>query len=113
MIQDILNYPIWQGKPVSDFLTLEMLASTAGSIVGAVMILLVGWIVAAWLGRRVRRIGLGHKYLDNTLFNFLGSLVRYIVLGFTALILMNTFGIQTTSIIAAVECGGGCDADPV
>ena len=106
MIQDILNYPIWQGKPVSDFLTLEMLASTAGSIVGAVMILLVGWIVAAWLGRRVRRIGLGHKYLDNTLFNFLGSLVRYIVLGFTALILMNTFGIQTTSIIAAVGAAG-------
>ncbi|WP_390911990.1 mechanosensitive ion channel domain-containing protein [Pseudosulfitobacter sp. SM2401] len=106
MIQDILNYPIWQGKPVSDFLTLEMLASTAGSIVGAVMILLVGWIVAAWLGRRVRRIGLGHKHLDNTLFNFLGSLVRYIVLGFTALILMNTFGIQTTSIIAAVGAAG-------
>ena len=106
MIKDVMNIEIWQGKTLSDLLTLEMLASAAGSIVAAIVILLIGWMVAAWLGRRVRKIGLNHAHLDDTLFNFLGSIVRYVVLAFTALIVLNTFGVQTTSIVAAIGAAG-------
>ena len=106
MIQDILGFEVWQGKSVGDLLTLEKLASVAGSVVAAIVILLIGWTVAAWLGRRVRRIGLKHAHLDDTLFNFLGSLTRYVVLGFTVLMVLNTFGVQTTSIVAAVGAAG-------
>jgi len=106
MIEDILNYQIWQGNSLADFLTLEMLASAAGSVVAAIAILLVGWILAAWLSSRVRKIGLKYARLDDTLFNFLGSLVRYIVLTFTFLIVLNTFGVQTTSFVAAIGAAG-------
>ncbi|MEO0402409.1 MAG: mechanosensitive ion channel domain-containing protein [Pseudomonadota bacterium] len=105
-IDALLATPVWQGKTVGDYLSFEFLASFVGSVLAAVALLFVGWIVAAWLGRRVRQIGLRHKHLDDTLFNFLGSLVRYVVLGFTALIILNTFGVQTTSVIAAVGAAG-------
>ncbi|ASM74216.1 MULTISPECIES: mechanosensitive ion channel family protein [Roseobacteraceae] len=106
MFQDLMNIELFAGNTVADFLTLNMLASMAGSVVGAVLIVVMGWIIAAWLGSRVRRIGTSHPQLDDTLFNFLGSIVQYIVIGFTILIVLNTFGIQTTSIVAAVGAAG-------
>jgi len=105
-VQGILSTTVWQGKTIGDLLSIEFLASFFGSVLAAIAILFIGWIVAAWLGRRVRRIGLAHKHLDDTLFNFLGSIVRYVVLGFTALIVLNTFGVQTTSVVAAVGAAG-------
>ncbi|UOA28556.1 mechanosensitive ion channel family protein [Pseudosulfitobacter sp. DSM 107133] len=106
MFQDLMNTEIFGGHTIADFLTLNMLASIAGSVVGAVVIIIVGWIIAAWLGSRVRKIGTAHAHLDNTLFNFLGSIVQYVIIGFTMLIVLNTFGIQTTSIVAAVGAAG-------
>ncbi|MEM8655064.1 MAG: mechanosensitive ion channel domain-containing protein [Pseudomonadota bacterium] len=105
-VNDLLATELWQGKTLGDFLTFEFLASAVGSVLGAIAILLVGWTMGAWLGRRVRKIGLNHAHLDDTLFNFLGSIVRYVVLGFTVLIVLNTFGVQTTSIVAAVGAAG-------
>jgi len=105
-IQGVLATPVWDGKTIGDFLSLEFLASVVGSVLAAIAILFVGWTIAAWAGRRVRKIGLNHKHLDDTLFNFLGSLVRYIILGFTFLIVLNTFGVQTTSVVAAVGAAG-------
>ena len=105
-IQEFLATPVWQGKTVGDFLSVEFLASFFGSVLAAIAILFAGWIIAAWLGRRVRRVGLNHKHLDDTLFNFLGSLVRYVILGFTILVVLNTFGVRTTSVVAAVGAAG-------
>ena len=105
-LQELMSTEVWNGKPVSDFLSVEILASLVGSVLAAIAILFVGWSVAAWLGRRVRKIGLNHAHLDDTLFNFLGSLVRYTVLGFTFLVVLNTFGVQTTSVVAAVGAAG-------
>ncbi|WP_299046951.1 mechanosensitive ion channel domain-containing protein [uncultured Tateyamaria sp.] len=105
-INDLLATEVWQGKTLGDYLSLEFLASIVGSVLAAITILIVGWIIAAWLGRRVTRIGLRSKHLDDTLFNFLGSILRYVVLGFTFLIVLNTFGVQTTSVVAAVGAAG-------
>ncbi|WP_415404693.1 mechanosensitive ion channel family protein [Tateyamaria sp. SN3-11] len=104
--QDIMAAPVWQGKPLSDFLSLELMATFVGSVLAAIAILFIGWMIAAWLGRRVKRIGLNHKHLDDTLFNFLGSIVRYTILAFTVLIVLNTFGVQTTSVVAAIGAAG-------
>lgn len=105
-MQDLLNTEIWQGKTIADLLTLEFLASTAGSILGAVAILLLGWIVSAWLQHRVQNLGKKNKHLDEMLFDFLASIVRYVVLGFTILFVLNTFGVQTTSVVAVVGAAG-------
>lgn len=105
-LNDFLSTEIWNGKSLADLLTLEFLASTAGSILGAIAILLVGWMVSGWLQRRVQNLGKRNRHLDEMLFDFLASIVRYVVLGFTVLFVLNTFGVQTTSVVALVGAAG-------
>ncbi len=105
-MDSMLTTEIWQGKSLADLLTLEFLASAAGSILGAIAILLLGWIVSAWLQRRVANLGRKNKHLDEMLFDFLASIVRYVVLGFTLLFVLNTFGVQTTSVVAVIGAAG-------
>jgi len=105
-LQQFLSIEIWQDNTIGDYLSLEFLASLFGSVLAVILILTVGWIIAAWLGRRMTNVGKRSRHLDDTLFNFLGSIVRYVVLGFTALIVLNTFGVQTTSVVAAVGAAG-------
>ncbi|MCD1624789.1 MAG: mechanosensitive ion channel family protein [Paracoccaceae bacterium] len=105
-MQDLLTTELWNGTTLQELLTLEFLASLAGSVLGAVAIILGGFILAGWAHNRI--VGLTRRYarLDATLFNFLGSLVRYIILAFMALFVLNTFGIQTTSIVALIGAAG-------
>jgi small conductance mechanosensitive channel len=105
-VNDVLSTPLWQGKTLGDFLTIDFMATFFGSVLAAIAILFTGWLMAAWLGRRVRNIGQIHPHLDDTLFNFLGSIVRYTILAFTVLIVLNTFGVRTTSMVAAVGAAG-------
>lgn len=105
-MQDFMNTELWQGKTIADLLTLEFLASTFGSILGALAILVVGWVVSSWLQHRVQNLGKRHKHLDEMLFEFLGSIVRYVIIGFTILFVLNTFGVRTTSVVAVIGAAG-------
>ncbi|KIN65473.1 Small-conductance methanosensitive channel [Sulfitobacter noctilucae] len=105
-VDGFMTSEIWNGKSLSDLLTLEFLASAAGSILGAITIILLGWIVSAWLQRRVSNLGRKNRHLDEMLFDFLASIVRYVVLGFTLLFVLNTFGVQTTSVVAVIGAAG-------
>lgn len=105
-MKDLMNTEIWQGKSLADLLTLEFLASAAGSVLGAIAILLLGWIISAWLQRRVSAVGQNNRHLDATLFDFLASIVRYVILGFTILFVLNTFGVKTTSFVAVIGAAG-------
>ncbi|MEL7098162.1 MAG: mechanosensitive ion channel domain-containing protein [Pseudomonadota bacterium] len=106
MLDDPLSTEIWAGQTLGELFTLEMLASVLGSVVAAILILFVGWVVSRWIGKRIIQIGLEYDSLDDTLFNFLGSVVRYTILAFTLLIVLNTFGVRTTSIVAAIGAAG-------
>lgn len=105
-MEKLMNTPLWQGKTLGDLLTLDFLASAVGSVLGAIAILLVGWIVSAWLQRRISALGQKHAHLDNMLFDFLSSIARYAVLAFTVLFVLNTFGVQTTSVVAVIGAAG-------
>lgn len=105
-MKEFLNVEIWQGKTLGDVLTFEFVANTAGSLLGAVALLFAGWVISKWLQRRVASLGRRNKHLDEMLFDFLASIVRYIVLGFTLLFVLNTFGVQTTSVVAIVGAAG-------
>ncbi|WP_298840141.1 mechanosensitive ion channel domain-containing protein [uncultured Roseobacter sp.] len=105
-MNELLSTEIWQGKTLADVLSVDFLLSTVGSIFAAIAILLLGWIVSAWLQRRVQNLGRRHRHLDDMLFDFLSSIVRYVVLGFTALFVLNTFGVQTTSVVAVIGAAG-------
>ncbi|WP_299966213.1 mechanosensitive ion channel domain-containing protein [uncultured Roseobacter sp.] len=105
-MEELLQTEIWQDKTVADLLTLDFLLSAVGSISAAVGILIIGWIVSAWLQRRVQNLGRRHRHLDDTLFDFLSSIIRYVVLGFTVLFVLNTFGVRTTSVVAVIGAAG-------
>jgi small conductance mechanosensitive channel len=105
-VQDLLNTPIWNGKSLADLLTLEFLVGIAGNVVSAIAILIIGFMIASWLGHRVTNLGGRHRHLDDTLFKFLGNIIRYVVIGFAVLFVLNTFGIQTTSIVAVIGAAG-------
>lgn len=105
-LSKLLSTDIYDGKSISDLLTLEFLASVVGSVLAAIAIFLIGFIFAGWVKRRIVGLGEKHVSLDNTLFHFLGNLARYAILTFSALFVLNTFGVQTTSIVAAIGAAG-------
>ncbi|MDX5381840.1 MAG: mechanosensitive ion channel [Rhodobacterales bacterium] len=105
-MQDLMNTEIWNGTTLADVLTLEFLASLAGSVVGALALVLGGFIVAGWARNRIVGLSRRYKRLDATLFSFLGNILRYVILAFTTLFVLNTFGIQTTSIVAVIGAAG-------
>lgn len=105
-LEATLQTEIYNGKSFSDLLTLESLVGFAGTLVAALLIIALGFIVSGFLRRRIKQLAQRHKSLDNTLFDFLGNLARYGVLAFTCVFVLNTFGIQTTSIIAVIGAAG-------
>ncbi len=105
-MENLLNRPILNGKSIMDVLTLEFLASAIGSVLTAILIIVVGFIIGGWLSRRIENIGVKNRHLDETLFIFLGNIVRYIIIGFAFLFVLNTFGVQTTSVVAVIGAAG-------
>jgi small conductance mechanosensitive channel len=76
-------------------LTLEY----APPIIGALLVLFAGWTIANWVRKLVTR-GLEKTKIDATLKPVIASIVRYIVLGLTIMVVMQQFGVQTASLLA-------------
>jgi small conductance mechanosensitive channel len=82
---------------------IQALVATYGlSVIGAIAVLIFGWIFAGLAAKAVRTALSKVPKVDETLRGFLASTVRYLVLIFTALAVLNQFGVQTTSIIAVL-----------
>ncbi|MEL7301341.1 MAG: mechanosensitive ion channel domain-containing protein [Pseudomonadota bacterium] len=110
-MNEILNSPIFTteivgGQSLSDWLSLDFLAAILGTVLTAILILIAGFIVSGWVSRRIKGIAARHQTLDPTLFNFLAQIARYVIIAFTILFVLNTFGVQTTSIVAAIGAAG-------
>ena len=101
-----MNTVLWDGKTIADLLTLEFLASAVGSVLAALAILFIGFVLGGWVRRRLVSLGGKHAHLDITLFIFLGNVARYVVIGFAFLFVLNTFGVQTTSVVAVIGAAG-------
>jgi small conductance mechanosensitive channel len=101
-MENLLNTPIINGTSIMDVLTIEFIASAVGSVLTAIIILIIGFTIGGWVSRRIENIGRKHKHLDETLFIFLGNIVRYVIIGFSFLFVLNTFGVQTTSVVAII-----------
>jgi len=103
---DFLNTDIIGGKSIADLLTLDFLIAILGNVIAAILILFVGFLIGGWARRRLVRLGAANQHLDATLFNFLGSITSYIIIGFSFLFVLNTFGVQTTSFVAVIGAAG-------
>ncbi|MDQ2095788.1 mechanosensitive ion channel family protein [Rhodalgimonas zhirmunskyi] len=105
-LDSLFTTPIYNGKAIADVITLEFLGQILGSVVAAFVILVLGFVLGGWAKRRIIALSHNHKSLDDTLFQFLGNIARYVILAFAFLFVLNTFGVQTTSIVAAIGAAG-------
>jgi Small-conductance mechanosensitive channel len=105
-LDDLLTTEIINGRTLADLLTLEFVISVFGSVLAAILILITGFVIGGWLRGRLMRVGQMNRHLDATLFSFLGNIVRYVIIGFAFLFVLNTFGVQTTSFVAVIGAAG-------
>jgi len=83
-----------------------LIVSYSFSAIGAVILLVVGYVVAG-LAERSIRAGLGHIHgFDETLRHFFSKIVRYAILILVVIMVLGQFGVQTASIIAAIGAIG-------
>lgn len=78
----------------------------ATNLLLAVVILLIGIWFAGKVNKIIVAMSKRHGKLDDTLFRFLGSLARYVILAFVIIAVLNRFGVQTASIIALLGAAG-------
>jgi small conductance mechanosensitive channel len=76
------------------------------SLVSAIAILIIGFMIAGWVSRTVKQRLDRIKKFDKTLIPILSQIMRYAILVFTFVLVLAEFGIQTTSIIAVLGAAG-------
>jgi small conductance mechanosensitive channel len=85
---------------------IALLTTYGLSVIGAVIILIAGWILAGWVSGAVRRRVEKAARVDKTLGHFLSDVVRYTILAFTVIAVLARFGVQTASLIAVFGAMG-------
>lgn len=75
-------------------------------VVGAVIILVVGWTLAGTVQNAILRAGKRSTRVDVTIFTFLASLARYAAIAFTIIAVLSSFGVETTSFVAVMGAAG-------
>lgn len=87
--------------------TAVALVTTYGlRIVGAIIILLIGWMASRIVYGAVVRLCQKSSRIDRTVALFLGNGARYMALVFTFVAVLTTFGIATTSFVAVLGALG-------
>lgn len=76
------------------------------SVIGAVVLLIVGWLLAGILSRWAHN-GLSRIHgIDATLAQFFSNIIRYVILILVIVMVLGQFGVQTASILAALGAIG-------
>jgi small conductance mechanosensitive channel len=85
---------------------LQLLVVDGGlRLVVGIIILVIGWTAATW-AKRGLEAGLARVPMDLTLKPLIASMARYIILVLTLLLVVQQFGVQTTSLIAVLGAAG-------
>jgi len=85
---------------------IQIVTTYGFDVLGALAILIVGWIAAGWAGRATDRALGKSSRIDLTLRRFFASLVKYSVIVFTVVATLQQFGVQTTSFLALLGAAG-------
>ncbi len=84
----------------------DLVIAYAFSVVGAIALLIVGFIAAGLLSRWARTTLLSFKHVDITLASFLANIIKYAIWVLVIVMVLGQFGVQTTSIIAVLGAAG-------
>lgn len=76
------------------------------SIIFAVLILVVGWIVARWTKRKILEKGEQSDRLDPTLTKMFAQVGQVLIMVFVVIAVLGQFGVQTASLIAVLGAVG-------
>ncbi|HKS32934.1 MAG TPA: small-conductance mechanosensitive channel MscS [Enterobacteriaceae bacterium] len=82
-----------------------LLLSYAVNIVAAVVIIIVGMIIARVVSGALNRLMVSRQ-IDATVADFLSALVRYGIIAFTLIAALGRVGVQTASVIAVLGAAG-------
>lgn len=84
----------------------EVAVSYSLSFVAAIVILIIGfWLATKFKNLAIRAMRKSKK-IDETIVIFAGSMVRYLVIIFTVLAVLDQFGVETTSLVALLGAAG-------
>lgn len=76
------------------------------ALLGAVVILILGWWLAGWASRSLQKNLAKRHWMDATLLPLIVSTVRYTILIVALLAVLDQFGIQMTSLVAVLGAAG-------
>lgn len=87
--------------------TLLAVITTYGlKVIGAIIILIVGWVLANVVQKAIQRAGGRARRIDQTITTFAASGAKYVVIIFTLIAVLGSFGVQTTSFVAVLGAAG-------
>ncbi len=75
-------------------------------VIGAIVILIVGWVISKWAARATRKTLDKRENVDVTLSKFFSSIVRWLVIVIALIAALELFGVQTTSFVALIGAAG-------
>lgn len=76
------------------------------NVIGAIVTLIAGYLVAGWLSRLIDGALRKSGRIDPVFYQLPGKIVRIAVLIFTLIAVLNRFGVETTSLIALLGAAG-------
>jgi small conductance mechanosensitive channel len=85
---------------------IEVIITWGLSVLAAAVILIAGIIAAGWLARLTYSALSRTNRVDETLRHFVVSVVRYGVIVFTVIAVLERFGVRTTSFVAILGAAG-------
>ncbi|MEB0137005.1 mechanosensitive ion channel [Actimicrobium sp. CCC2.4] len=94
-----------QIKHLIDILT-GYLLSYGINVIGAIVTLIIGTLVAGWVARLIDRAMRRSSRIDPVFHYLPGKIVRVAILIFTLVAVLNRFGVETTSLIAVLGAAG-------
>jgi small conductance mechanosensitive channel len=90
---------VWKDKLI------EYIISHAGALISAVVVVVIGFIVARWVGKLVDR-WLTHKAMEPPMRTLMVRIVRLLIFGMALVVALGTAGMDVTALIAGVGVAG-------
>jgi small conductance mechanosensitive channel len=107
-LESIVENPAMFEQQLTRAVDIAMAVITAYGfkVIGALVILIVGWILAGIVQNAILKAGKRTQRIDVTIFTFAASMARYAVLVFTIIATLSSFGVETTSFVAVLGAMG-------
>ncbi len=87
-------------------IVVEVLTTYGLNMVGAIVVLIIGWIASKWVKAIVLRLMRRSENIDEMVTTLTASLARYVVLAVTIVTVLGQFGVETTSLVAVLGTAG-------